>query len=311
MNRHCFLIALIGAALNMTACTEEMVIYEQDISQCNDAQTVNISGDQYCVYESEVIVEEGFICPPDTPFLHQESGFGICSSLENDPTERLQEVVEQYEANLPGVGNNNQGETYPEPGAICVDPAPLLIDVEPIIDPEEWIVSFPEGTDVQAEADALSQHYNFEVVQVFNIIPAFTGLLTQEQVGALACYGPVLSIEQSRSDTPPPTNDVGVSNFTAMCDEDIQAGVSTLALTDLGAGAVQVQHTNVEENCCSEPMPRPTIFENRLVIDYQGDQLQCNCICSYTMNYTLSGLTDGLWTIEASGNVETIEVNVE
>jgi hypothetical protein len=275
-----------------------------------------------------VIVEEGFSCPPGWPHLHEEGGAGICSSAVEEPQERLREVVERFreapenngvEPENNGVEPENNGvepDMFPPLGAECASPAPLQLNVTPLEEREVFLVVLGDGADVQAEAAALSAEYGFAVGDVFALIPAFSASLSQPEVAALRCYGPVRSIEQSRSETPPPGGMLRVSNLSAECvaNELESSEPPVLSVSDLGAGVVSVSHFGLIANCCTGlTVGAEADFSLRYaqVVYGEGAEDACDCNCVFQIDYTLDALNDGAWEIRADGLSATVEVNVE
>jgi hypothetical protein len=313
-------IMVFVALLALVGCVEDSDGEGGQAEGCA-GEEVTVEGASYCVYEGAVIVEEGFSCPPGWPHLHEEGGLGICSSVTEEPEERLREVVERFreapENN--GVEPENNGvepDRFPPLDAACASPAPLQLNVEPLEAREVFVVLFVEGTDAQAEAEALSAEYGFAVSDVFTLIPAFAASLSQPEVAALRCYPPVQAVEQSRSDTPPPGEDLLVSGLSAECvaNELESTEPPVLSVADLGAGVVGVTHFGLIGNCCTGLTVSATSTPalRRAQVTYgEGAEEACDCNCVFQVEYTLEGFSDGSWEIGADGLSATVDVNVE
>jgi hypothetical protein len=71
--------------------------------------------------------------------------------------------------------------------------------------------------------------------------------------------------------------------------------------TDLGAGLIEVHHYCLLVNCCGSFTPEllfdsvSTITVNLSVTYPSGEP--CRCDCRARIQYNISGLTDGVWTI--------------
>ncbi len=200
------LMVWVGVALGLAlvGCSDDSPEPDQgDPSGC-EGERVEVDGEVFCVYERSVIVEEGFACPAATPHLHERGDVGICAADEEVPDDVLAEVERRYGRVEPTPEGEPEGIVLTEIGQGCASPAPLKINVEPLEAEEEFIVLFDEGTDVGAVAEAMAAFYGFEVEQVFDIIPAFSAVMSLDVVEAIRCFGPVASVEQSRTDIGPP-----------------------------------------------------------------------------------------------------------
>lgn len=61
---------------------------------CGSGDPVTIDQTTYCVFEQAVVVENGFECPPDAPFLTPGMGFSVCGASEPIPLDLL-DLIEQ------------------------------------------------------------------------------------------------------------------------------------------------------------------------------------------------------------------------
>ena len=223
MKKMMFAANVMVIALSLTAlsaCTETAYEGEEgngDAATCTGTELA-IESDAYCVYEQAVIVEEGFECPEDSPFLHELSELGICSPNENESSERLNEVAERYE------GGDQQIEVRP--------------------------------TELEA------------------------------------------------------------SNFNGQCMENVLGEPmpipEILAVEDLGAGLVAVEHSGIVANCCAELSVVATADTEGFTasIEYEESGELCDCECVFELSYTLGQFEDGTWTIssgEASATVTVFE----
>ena len=192
----------VGLLVGLTGCSDTTSETGGGPGPMCEGALVEVQGEAYCVFEGEVIVEEGFECPPSSPHLNEFDGLGICASEEGVSEERLGEVRDRYEEIQDEPNNDPVG--LPEIGEGCEQKAPLLINVEPREAVEAYIVLFEQGEDVRAQAEVMAGFYGFEITEVFTIIPAFSAELSLEVVEAIRCVRLVVSVEQSRTDTPPP-----------------------------------------------------------------------------------------------------------
>jgi hypothetical protein len=60
--------------------------------QCGSGDAVAIDGQTYCVFEQAVVVENGFECPPDAPFLTRSTGFGVCGQQQVLPPALVEDI---------------------------------------------------------------------------------------------------------------------------------------------------------------------------------------------------------------------------
>ncbi len=363
----------------------------------------------YCVYEGEVIVEEGFRCPDAFGSLHQRGDLGICSPNVQEPEEALVEIelryretrIEDpaqepdgrvdpetnkpvgidglglscatkndcalvYEGNVCGCGceeaalaNSSldafnervtdlrdqceevlncgpceidmwarcvENQCVAEPleglsplGFICDNPVEISISVEPLEPDEEFIVLFRDGIDVAATVALMAEFYDIEVIDVFDIIPAFSANMGGEIANAIACYPGVQSIVQSRTNTPPPGTEtpLSVSSLGTECvDETGNTTAEELEVTSLGAGAVGVRHVVNLFDCCAEPAVTasydPDSDEQLISIEVTNTaNMECDCTCIFELNYTLGSVPEGEWTFQAGALSQTITVDNE
>ncbi len=66
-------------------------------TECGSGDPVDIDGNTYCVFEQAVVVENGFECPPDAPFLTQAMGFGVCGKSDQIPIDLLDDIHDQWQ----------------------------------------------------------------------------------------------------------------------------------------------------------------------------------------------------------------------
>lgn len=113
--------------------------------------------------------------------------------------------------------NDTQHVTYITPRAsaspragvvepLCQRPAPLGgVETRPeIVDPDEYIVTFKEGVNLDSEAARLAQTYAFRVSSLITIVRGFTAVLRSETAALLRCEKSVAAVTFSRTNIPPP-----------------------------------------------------------------------------------------------------------
>lgn len=87
-------IGLIIAALGLgTSC-------QSAVQTCGEGEEVELSEDSVCVYDEEIVIETGFSCPADKPFIHGGDGHFVCSEgkeLTPDDISRINEELGQGE----------------------------------------------------------------------------------------------------------------------------------------------------------------------------------------------------------------------
>ena len=67
-------------------------------TECGAGDAVDIDGTTYCVFEQAVVVENGFECPPDVPFLTPAMGFGVCGKSGEVPIDLLDDILQQWQS---------------------------------------------------------------------------------------------------------------------------------------------------------------------------------------------------------------------
>lgn len=73
----------------------------------------------------------------------------------------------------------------------------------------------------------------------------------------------------------------------------------------LGGGKVAVTETEYEENCGFTLTPVASAEAGTVTVTYETAGEPADCLCSFTIEYTLTGLTPGAWTIQ-SGALSTM-----
>lgn len=102
---------------------------------------------------------------------------------------------------------------------------------------------------------------------------------------------------------------VVVEGPTSLCDEnDPNMVPPTLMAVAGGPGKIDVTETGYETSCCLELDPSAKIDGMTINIDYTEVGDPCDCICYYTINYTLSGVTSGTWSVVSGG--QSVDVDV-
>lgn len=67
---------------------------------CGNGDMVSVDGQVYCVYLKNVVIENGFKCPPDLPRLSEEGNLGVCGQRSLDGQE-FADVQEQFDETYP------------------------------------------------------------------------------------------------------------------------------------------------------------------------------------------------------------------
>ncbi len=67
---------------------------------CGGGDRVTMDDKTYCVYQLEVVVENGFSCPPDLPQLSEGKDFAVCSETPLE-REKFTEVRTKFEEDYP------------------------------------------------------------------------------------------------------------------------------------------------------------------------------------------------------------------
>lgn len=101
----------------------------------------------------------------------------------------------------------------------------------------------------------------------------------------------------------PPSADVAAS-------PDTGSVASVLHAAAAGAGAVSVTHDGVGGSCCVgfDVAAETDEAAATVSVTYEETGEPCDCICTYNLAYTLTGLSAGDWTIEAAGDSTTVTV---
>lgn len=111
---------------------------------------------------------------------------------------------------------------------------------------------------------------------------------------------------------------ISVEGPTAVCDkgDPIEAStggttggdVPSLTVTPLGGGKVDVSEVAFSATCCLTLTPEISVDGASIAITYAESGEPCDCICSYTIHFTLVDVPVGAWTI-VSGSLSA-EVDV-
>ncbi|MGM0559430.1 MAG: hypothetical protein ACQEVA_23815, partial [Myxococcota bacterium] len=94
MKRLWYAIGMIIAAVGLgTSC-------QSAVDTCGEGEEVELSEGSVCVYDEEIVIETGFSCPADKPFIHGGDGHVVCSEgkqLRPDDISRINEELGQDE----------------------------------------------------------------------------------------------------------------------------------------------------------------------------------------------------------------------
>lgn len=70
---------------------------------CGQGDVLAVDGSTYCVYPQEVVVENGFGCPPLMPNLTTRGPIGVCSDRPMLPDEELDRIDDRYREERPDI----------------------------------------------------------------------------------------------------------------------------------------------------------------------------------------------------------------
>jgi hypothetical protein len=102
---------------------------------------------------------------------------------------------------------------------------------------------------------------------------------------------------------------VAVENPSSLCDEDDPNMVPPSLIAYAGeAGKIDVTESGFETSCCLMLEPSVVVEGMTLNVSYTESGDPCDCICYYTITYTLAGLAPGTWTV-VSGP-QSVDVDV-
>ncbi len=104
-------------------------------------------------------------------------------------------------------------------------------------------------------------------------------------------------------------SEVVIEMASSMCDEQNPNMVPpSLAAEANGPGAITVTEMGFETSCCLELSPSAYIEDMTLFVSYAEVGDPCDCICYYTIDYVISGLASGTWTVESGA--QSVDVDV-
>lgn len=138
---------------------------------------------------------------------------------------------------------------------------------------------------------------------------------TTEQTGP-ATGGPVTTGDTTHAPTTEGCLDadacgIGVDMGTAVCDhaDGVQASTGgveppSLTATSLGGGKVAVHETGHDATCCLTLVPQIAVDGATITVTYVDTGDPCDCVCTYTIDFTLLAVPSGTWTI-VSGALST------
>ncbi len=100
---------------------------------------------------------------------------------------------------------------------------------------------------------------------------------------------------------------ISVEGPSAVCDEGDPIGASTggttggdtpaLMASAIGGGKVEVTELAHGATCCVTLTPELTVEGSTIDVSYAESGEPCDCICSYTIHFTLVDVPVGAWTI--------------
>ena len=131
-DHHWVLLLSLTAVLLGSGCTE---MFEP---ACVSGTEVEVAGERFCVAEQPVVVETGFDCPPDMPFMHEVDGISVCSSSSEVPADLLGDLL-PYEPPPPDNG-----------GAASINGGDSIDPSTPV---ESASVSFSDSSTGSSESD--------------------------------------------------------------------------------------------------------------------------------------------------------------
>ena len=139
-----------------------------------------------------------------------------------------------------------------------------------------------------------------------------TGDATTGAVGTTT-YEPMTTSDPmtTTGDTTGCSGDCGVviEMASSMCDEQNPDMVPPSLVAEAnGPGAIKVTEMGFETSCCLELSPGAYIEDMTLFISYAEVGEPCDCICYYTIDYVISGLASGTWTVESGAQSVDVEV---
>ena len=141
------------------------------------------------------------------------------------------------------------------------------------------------------------------------VTPTTTGDTTGPETTATPTTTDVSTTDQTSTGCAGDCGVVVVEGPTSLCDENDPSMVPpTLMAVAGGPGKIDVTETGYETSCCLELDPSAKIDGMTIHIDYAEVGDPCDCICYYTINYTLSGVTSGTWSVVSSG--QSVDVDV-
>jgi hypothetical protein len=89
---------------------------------------------------------------------------------------------------------------------------------------------------------------------------------------------------------------------------DTASGPETLAVSDMGGGTIHVVHTNFQASCCLGFNAAATAGADRIDIAYTEVGDPCDCMCPYTLDYSVEGVAAGTYEVYAGGTDATVTV---
>src|SRR5690606_11264777 len=110
---------------------------------------------------------------------------------------------------------------------------------------------------------------------------------------------------------------VTIEESSAMCvadptnlepESNLEPGVPSLTAKALGDGKVAVSETEYEENCGYVLTPVVSVEPGTVTISYETSGEAADCVCAFTIDTTLAGLTPGEWTIVSGELSATVDV---
>jgi hypothetical protein len=101
---------------------------------------------------------------------------------------------------------------------------------------------------------------------------------------------------------------VVVRHVTMSGCDDSGVEETVLVADPAGEGAVHVEHTT-RLSCCIDGVDvQPKADGTTLTLAYREKGSPCDCICAYVVEYDVSGLSSGDWTIRAQEDEAVVTV---
>lgn len=94
----------------------------------------------------------------------------------------------------------------------------------------------------------------------------------------------------------------------AICDESSVPPTPDLIAIG-GLGEIAVTHVGQDGQCCAEWVWEPTYIDGTIEITYADmAEMDCDCSCAWTLDYTITEVPSGDWTVSAGGMETSVRV---